>query len=303
MDEIVSEQGAREPAKARRILQPGPPHARRIESAAGPLVTAEILLDPGLTLCEAVAQPIERLGLRSAAVVLSGARLAPMQYVMPTYSRSADHVAFYSETYRPEGEVSLDLATATFGYRDGAPFMHCHALWRGPQGQACGGHILPLDTRIGTASRATVFGTAGVDMLSRFDDETNFTLFGPEPATGDGAGELIVARIRPNEDLVSSIEAICRNHGVQRARVRSGVGSTIGAMFEDGLVVDEIPTEIVVIDGQIAPDADGQPRCRLEIALIDAQGRIHRGRPIRGQNPVLICCELFIDARTDPQPA
>ena len=278
--------------------QPGPAHPQRLESRAGALKVAEIVLEPGLSLCDAIARPLASLGIRSAGVVLSGVTLGPMQFVMPSHSQAPDHVAYYSETYRPQGEVTLDLATATFGFRDGAPFMHCHALWRDAEGRQCGGHILPLDSLIARRCTVSVFGTPDADMLSRADAETNFTLFGPEPADGGGSGGLIVARIRPDEDLVTGIEAICARHGATHATIRSGVGSIVGALFEDGTVVSEIPTELVVVDGRVSPDEGGQPRCDLEIALIDAAGNIHRGKPVRGQNPVLICCELFIDTES-----
>lgn len=282
----------------RHLRHLGPVHPDRIESFASQPVATTFTLQPGLTLCEAVAGPLAELGIRSGALLLSGMKLGPMQFVMPTWSKTPDHVAYYSETYRPEGMVAIDFATATFGERDGGPFLHCHALWRGPQGEPCGGHILPFDTIVAEATEASVYGSRSVTMAAAPDAETNFTLFRPA-AVGATGGACIVARIRPNEDLVGAIETVCQRHGLKRARVRSGIGSTVGAVFEDGLRVDQVPTEIVVLDGRIAPDADGAPRATLDIALIDAFGRIHRGTPTRGCNPVLICFELILQAETD----
>ena len=48
------------------------------------------------------------------------------------------------------------------------------------------------------------------------DPETNFTLLQP---SGTNAGEGLVARIKPNEDIVTSIETIARTHGIKDAIV------------------------------------------------------------------------------------
>ncbi|WBO59218.1 hypothetical protein GT370_19585 [Acidocella sp. MX-AZ03] len=37
--------------------------------------------------------------------------------------------------------------------------------------------------------------------------------------------------------------------------------------------------------------------------LVDVAGRLHRGRPAKGLNPVLICAELFIADHAGDPPA
>lgn len=281
---------------SRRLVQPGPVDPNRIESTAAPLIAARFSLAPGLTLIDAIAGPVGRFGLRAAALDLSGMVLGPMQFVKPAYSRTEDHVAYYSETYRHDGAVRIDHATATFGFRDSAPFLHCHALWRDADGRACGGHILASDTLVAAASEVEVRGTDRIALLSRFDPETNFTLFGLEHAT-TGRGPLVVARVRPNEDLVEAIETVAARHDLRDAIVRSLIGSTVGGRFDDGRVVEEIPTEIVALSGRVRRRPAGGHAVDLDIALIDADGNILRGQLTRGENPVLICVELFLEER------
>lgn len=281
---------------ARRLTQPGPVDPNRIESAAAPVITARFRLVPGLTLIDAIAGPLARFSLRAAALDLSGVVLGPMQFVMPTYAKTDEHVAYYSETHRRDGPVRIDRATATFGFRDGVPFLHCHALWRDADGRACGGHILAPDTLVAEASAAEVRGTDRIAMLSRFDPETNFTLFGLDRVAA-GEGALVVARIRPNEDLVEAIETIAARHGLRDAVVRSLIGSTVGGRFDDGRHVEEIPTEIVALGGSVRRAPGGGHDVDLDIALIDAGGAILRGQLTRGDNPVLICVELFLEER------
>ena len=143
-------------------------------------------------------------------------------------------------------------------------------------------------------------------MLAEFDPETNFTLFRPLLArpvpVPDGVEKGVVACIRPNEDLLEAVEEACRKHGVSQGIIRSGVGSIVGAEFDDGRRVEEVPTEIVVLNGRISPDPSGLGRAEIKIALIDASGTIHHGRLARGCNPVLICFELVLETASSPPP-
>ena len=158
-----------------------------------------------------------------------------------------------------------------------------------------GGHILPFDTFVAAPARAVAVGSGGIAMVSEFDAETNFTLFHPVlvegPAVASAEGRGIIARIRPNEDLIESIETMCRRHDIRDGVIQSCIGSLIGFEFEDGQTLDANPTEILALNGRVV-----NGRAELTLALIDIKGRIYQGRPVRGRNPILICCELFIRA-------
>jgi len=285
----------------RRLEQPGPAAAERIDSFEGTGVVCTFTLQRGLTLREAIATPLQAAGIQSAAVVLGNVEFEPFQYVMPAFSNSPEHVAYYSDTFKPSGPMAIQMANATYGRRDGAPFLHCHALWLDAEGQQRGGHLVPTETVIAAPSMAQAWGLANVAMQAEPDPETNFTLFHPiavEPAAAlrpDGGPRIVVARIRPNEDLVESIEAVAKRHGMRNAIVRGSLGSIVGAEFENGDRVDDIATEILVLDGRVSTDASGDASTRLDIALIDPHGDIHKGRLVRGRNAVLICFELVLE--------
>ncbi|RDW13384.1 PCC domain-containing protein [Paracoccus thiocyanatus] len=296
----LSDEGLAPGALTRRLKHAGRSEGDRIESLAGPLIRATVRLEAGQSLAAAVGAAAAGLGITAGAVTLTGAQLDPVRYVMPTYARTREHVAYYSDTYAPEQGFALEFATATFGFREGGPFLHCHALWRDAAGTLCGGHILPLDTILAEPLRAELTGTGAVEMRAEFDPETRFTLFRPF-ATGraPATGRFITAHIRPNEDFVTAVERIAQRHGISKGRTLSGIGSTVGAVFEDGTVVEAIPTELLVTDGRITSHADGAPVADLTMFLIDAHGRLTRGRPARNLNPVLICAEIFIEDLTD----
>jgi predicted DNA-binding protein with PD1-like motif len=251
------------------------------------------MVEPGLTLVDAMAGPLNAAGIRGGAVDLSGLHLAPFAYVIPAQSPDANHVAYYSATHRAPS-VHVESGTATFGQRDGAPFLHAHALWHGVGGAAAG-HILPLDTRVAEPCQVRAWGVAEAEMIALPDPETNFTLFGPAQLDAASAGgNCVLGRLRPNEDLVLGIEELCRRHGAAGATIRSGIGSTIGSLLEGGDRVDTVPTEFFIRHGAVLPDATGRPRAEIEIVLVDEAGAMITGRPVRGMNPVLICAEIVL---------
>ena len=144
----------------------------------------------------------------------------------------------------------------TFGERDGAPFFHCHGLWTETDGHLHGGHILPEESIVAESVAVDAFGIDGAMFAAEPDAETNFKLFGPvaRPATDVKVDRRAFAlRLRPNQDFAAALETFCRQHGVLRARIHGGVGSTIGAQFTDGRSVVPFATEIAITAGTIAP--------------------------------------------------
>ncbi|MGO4448336.1 DUF296 domain-containing protein [Phyllobacterium sp. TAF24] len=280
----------------RRLHQPGPAEVERFESFAGIGRTFSFDLEPGLSINEAITRPLVAANMRAAALVIEGGAFAPFHYLMPALSTDNLHAAWYSDTFSPAGETRLERGNVTFGERDGAPFIHCHATWIEPDGRRCAGHILPHETIISQPIRTTVWGVEEIRMVSEPDAETAFTIFHPVPfkqpssiATGP---RTIIARVRPNEDIIDAVEAICRKHGFAGAHFRGGVGSLIGARYLDGTRVDDIATEVFITGGFISADSSAT---RLEITMVDTRGSITSGTLVRGDNPVCITFELCLE--------
>jgi predicted DNA-binding protein with PD1-like motif len=229
--------------------------------------------------------------------VASGA-LAPFAYVMPALSKTGANAAFYSDTFRPDGVTRLTTATMTLGARDGAPFFHCHGLWTEADGRAGGGHILPEETIVAEPFQMDAFGIDGAVFAAESDPETNFKLFGPVATPLSGAraeSPALALRLKPNQDFAGALEGFCRERGIARAKIRGGVGSTIGARFTDGRIVEPFATELTVTAGGIAPTADGALAAELDVALVDYTGGLAEGRLTRGDNPVLMTMELVLE--------
>ncbi|NPU12942.1 DUF296 domain-containing protein [Bradyrhizobium sp. 83002] len=281
----------------RSITQPGLPVAERIQwvEARGRAFT--FTMEQGQPLLEAARRGFAAHGFAGGVLEIKGGALGPFAYVMPALSKTADHAAFYSETYRPAGVTRLSTATMTLGMRDGAPFFHCHALWTEAGGRAGGGHILPEETVVAEPFEVAAFGVDGAIFAAEPDPETGFKLFGPVPAVPRGATtdrRAFALRLRPNQDFAGCLEAFCKAQGVREVRIRGGVGSTIGARFDDGGVVEPFATELTITSGAIAPSADGL-QATLDVALVDYTGALAQGRLVRGDNPVLMTMELVLE--------
>jgi predicted DNA-binding protein with PD1-like motif len=282
----------------RSISQPGAPVAERIQWAEARGRAFSFTLEAGLPLLEAARRCFAEAGFAGGVLSLRAGALGPLAYVMPALSKDGANAAFYSDTFRPQGITRLKCAAMTLGQRDGAPFFHCHGLWTETDGHLHGGHILPEESFVAEPFAIDAFGIDGAMFTAEPDSETNFKLFGPvsQAATNPRAGSRAFAlRLRPNQDFAAALENFCRQHGIFRARIHGGVGSTIGAHFTDGRNVVPFATELAITAGDIAPGADGTLQATLDVALVDYLGGIAEGRLMRGDNPVLMTMELVLE--------
>jgi len=271
----------------RSLRQPGPTHPSRIDCFRGAVSSRRLTLQPGMTLNEAITGPLVAAGFQCGTVTFTGTELNPFHYVMPGPADDASHVAYFTAPRAPAGTTRVEQGNATFGWADGKPFVHCHAAWTEPDGSRRGGHILPLETIIAAPGEATAWAFNTIRIEATADPETNFTLFQPSGNANTGSG--LVARIKPNEDVVTALETIARTHGVRDAVVRGSLGSLIGARFTDGSQVVDHATEVLVREGFIRNGL-----AELDLLVVDMGGAVHEGWLRRGDNPVCITFDLFL---------
>lgn len=274
----------------RTIRHPGPVAPVRFAKAAGEAVELAFTIEPGKAMETGLGEGVAAAGCDAAYVELRAARLAPFRYVMPAGSPGPSHAAWYSETYAPQGDVTVEAAGAIVGRRDGAPFVHCHGLWRPEGGPRAMGHMLPPESFAADPIRVTGVGLRGAIFESRQDAETNFRLFAAEQtgSTGQSGRQALAVTLRPNQDVSHAIEAICADAGIQTARIL-GIGSLNGARFEAGPPMESYASELLIRDGRLE-----KGRARLEIAVVAMDGTIYEGVLVPGQNPVCVTFELVI---------
>lgn len=282
----------------RSIKQPGSPLPERIQWVEARGRAFSFTLEAGLPLLEAARRGFAAEGFAGGVLNFRRGALGPFAYVMPALSKTGENAAFYSDTFRPDGVTRPKLGSMTLGMRDGGPFFHCHGLWTEADGKTSGGHMLPDETVVAEPFEVEAFGLDGAIFTAEPDPETYFKLFGPVAAGSTGArttNRAFALRLRPNQDFAGCLEAFCRAHGIARAKLHGGVGSTIGARFTHGGVTEPFATELAITAGTIAPGTSGALEAALDVALIDYTGGVAEGRLIRGDNPVLMTMELVLE--------
>ena len=298
----------------RRIQHPGPVAKQRADVVAATVREHTLQLQPGRSLLAAVTEALAPFGAVSAVLQLQPGTLQPLAYVMPALSKTAAHAVYFSDRFDAVGAVQLETACVTVGQRDGQPSLHCHARWLDAQGRRHCGHLLPGEAMLASPLQASAWLLDGAAFEVTADAETAFALFKPrvrpaahhvaahhaaaQHAAADhaGAGRAALAvRLAPNEDVCTALETLCRERGIRHATLRGGVGSTVGAVFDDGRRVEPFVTELLVRHGRVRPGADGAPVAEIDVSLVDHRGGLADGRLARGANAVLVTFELVLE--------
>ncbi|MFT0547210.1 PCC domain-containing protein [Allopusillimonas ginsengisoli] len=287
----------------RSIVHPGPVAVDRFQCVGGRIEHLECTLAPGASLLEAISGFVSAHGAQSAVLTLRGGAFEPFSYVMPAESRSTDHAVYFSDRFDAQGEVQLLVACVTYGLRENLSFLHCHADWRDAQGRPGGGHLLPGDVVISQSIQASVWLMHGMGFVVDADAETNFSLFQPRVLKNQDQSQSPVApgvsgyavRVAPNVDVCTALEQACRAHGINKAVLHGGVGSLVGACFDDGRIVEPHITEVFIRHGVIEPGRDGEPVAAIDISMVDYTGQLSSGRLQRGKNAVLVTFEMVLE--------
>jgi predicted DNA-binding protein with PD1-like motif len=278
----------------RTLRQPGPVQPRRIDSFGCVARTLQFPLRTGLSLLDAATEPLVEAGWRGGTLSFNGGAFAPFRYVMPGPPDNASHVAYFSKPREPGGTTRMEQANATFGWHEEKPFLHCHAAWTEADGARRGGHILTSESIVTEPAIVHAWGFTEIEIATSLDPETNFTLFQPFGPSISPASA-VVARVRPNQDIIGAVEAIAQAHQMPNATIRGSLGSLIGAHFTSGTIVPDDATEVLIRAGRVT---DGN--AEIDLLAVDAAGRVHEGWLQRGVNPVCITFDLVL-TRDAPQ--
>ena len=294
----------------RTIVHPGAVRESRMDLVACNGREIEVTLAADCTLEKAVEQALALLNVDSAWLEIACADVSELDYVIPAESPDESHVAWYSDV-KGFGEGQIDQLGMIVGRHNGESFLHGHGLWTPADGAQAMGHILAKQTKLAMPVKAKGIGLVGAQFDRRADSETGFELFhvdkkknkdisyataGTDPEvqqyTSAGAdAEFAAVRLLPNQDFAFGIETACRTLGWSSARVH-GLGSVNGARFEDGKVLDSLPTEFLVTDAYTGKGAEAKGP---EIVIVGVDGEtILSGRLSCGENAVLVTAELVL---------
>ena len=168
-------------APPRRLVHPGPASAARIQSmqcAVGRHF--RLMLQPGLSLFDALVLPLAGAGVHSASLILLGGYMARVDYCFAGPDTTGKSLAAYGQPLSA-GRAYLISSSAMFGKdADGQPLVHCHAALRTEAGDIRGGHLLPRYCQVGPQPIcALVTALDGFELRVAFDAETNLPLLQP----------------------------------------------------------------------------------------------------------------------------
>jgi len=272
------------------IRHPGPENKLRVISAMGDVAEHSVGVKAGDRLMQAVAVLMDNAECDSGVIVLDGVKVGPFDYVMPGYSKDDSHAAWYSDTYSCAA-ATLRHATAIVGRRDGVWWLHCHAIWDAQNAVGIG-HLLPDDVTIAADATVTLHAVSGARFEVALDAETAFPVFHVHGERHEG--NALIAKIYPHEDIHTSIEVLIGKAGFTRATVY-GIGSLIGARFEEGNAMVSPISEVLV-----PPGATWDGALKLPMICVDTQNNQYEGTIVKDGAPVTVTFELMIvDAGSD----
>jgi predicted DNA-binding protein with PD1-like motif len=281
------------------IQQPGPAGAA-YTSAATRLIELDFELPAGVSLHDALAQEIKSRGLSGAYVRITNAGMSKMEYVIPALSPDDDHAAWYSETRKPPMPGRIEDAGIVCGWLNDKVFYHCHGLWSDANGDMAAGHLLPDASVFSVPTRVVGFGFRDARFNRVSDSQTGFDLFVPEQlATAPRDAQAILLRITPNIEISQPLIEACQKDGWTHASVH-GIGSTIGAAFTDGRVMNSFATEFLITKGTVNLSGP-TPVCDLDIVIVGLDGNFMQGRLKPLENPVLMTSELILKNQSEDQ--
>ncbi|UTX54040.1 PCC domain-containing protein [Leucobacter aridicollis] len=310
------------------LVHPGPKTQPRILTRNVRTLRALCELRGGRPVIDQLHDTLTALGADSGFAEIHGGSYAPLSYCVPDVATSEKALSFSAT--RHHDSANLLYGSVTLGIRDEAPYMHSHCLWQAPAGGLEGGHVW-LETEAGEAAPvAVVTAVFDAQWRSTTDPETKMPVFTPHAHTTErerghvmihdsnatqqpgpttdvepgGEADTVIARVLPGIDITDALIRICADAGFDRASVRAGLGSFVGATFVDRAtgghtVIDGPATEVIALIGDVRRVA-GELQTRLSCTLVDRHGVIRAGELVPGENLVAATFELTVQRLDAP---
>ena len=273
------------------VIHPGPVRDTRMDLAPCSGRTIEVTLAAGMPLEDAVAQALAPLGLDSAWLEITNADVEKLSYVIPAEAPDDAHVAWYSNKH-DFAKGRIDHLGMIVGRHGDASFLHGHGTWTPQSGPQTMGHIIAPQTYLAAPVTIGGIGLVGARFDRRSDEETNFDLFHVDQLA-PVSGAYAALRLLPNQDFATGLDDACAALGWPAARVH-GIGSVNTARFENGQVLNSLPTEFLITDA-IAGNGGPNTKSGPEVLIVGTDGtKILSGRLSCGGNAVLVTAEVVL---------
>jgi predicted DNA-binding protein with PD1-like motif len=173
------------------------------------------------------------------------------------------------------------------GWRDGAPFAHCHGLFQDAAGHLACGHLRVESCMLGAGVVLTGHAWRGAAFVAQPCRETNFVLLTPVSLYTVTANAAIV-KLSPNQDIGAALTDAAAARGLGDATVL-GLGSLVGAQR-----LERIETEFFFDQARLQAGA-----ADLNVTVVEAGGRRLSGHLAHGENAVLMTVEALLISSPD----
>jgi predicted DNA-binding protein with PD1-like motif len=165
----------------RFLRHPGRFNPVRIKTVLSPYGRhVRLSLKPGVTLFEAIVNPLAELDIRDASTTILGGTFNDLYYCVAPPDPEGRTVIAYSKP-KFAGRCYMVFGNATLGRSsEGKPLVHCHAVIRAESGDVLGGHIVTEQTIVGSKpSSVLVTSLEGFELRQAYDEETRTSLLQP----------------------------------------------------------------------------------------------------------------------------
>lgn len=167
--------------RSRTLVHPGPVNPVRIQSKQGSRSRHfRLLLQPGLSLFDALVKPLADVGVKNAAITILGGYFDHLDYCVGQADPTGNALFAYAAPIHA-GSAYMIFGNATLGKNEeGLPAVHCHAALRTQAGKVKGGHILAQSCIVAQQPVSVlVTSLEEFELRVTFDPETNISLFQP----------------------------------------------------------------------------------------------------------------------------
>ncbi len=168
-------------SRVRTLVHPGPVNPVRISSMHSHRGRhIRLMLQPGLSLFEALVTPLAAMGIQNASTTILGGRFSSLHYCVAPPDPSGQAIVAYTAPIE-SGQTFMIFGNATLGKSaQGAPLVHCHAAIRTAAGLVKGGHILTGQSIVGPQPiPVLVTSLDDFELRVLYDPETNLSLLQP----------------------------------------------------------------------------------------------------------------------------
>lgn len=171
-------------AGMRTVAHPGAPLPARVQAVGVEMSSSvRLMVPPGRDLFDVVHERLEALRAGGGSFTLQGGTVERLSVMTGGAGRDGLPMGFHGP-HRMAAPLAVVAGAAGSGIDEtGARFTHCHAAFRDRSGRLVGGHLIPGDTIAGAGGIAVELIALGRGRFQRrFDPETLFSIFHPEPA-------------------------------------------------------------------------------------------------------------------------